>query len=288
MSTLPYEIVDVFTDRPFAGNPLAVVFGGRRPGPRPDAGAGPGVPPLRDGVRAAADPARRHVPGPHLHPGRGAAVRRPSERRGRGHPDAPRALPGRAWSTRSAARACCRSRSGPTARATLTGGPPTVGPALDPAPLAGRGRTHRGRSGRPAAAAGRLRARVHLSGGTAGRGRPGRPPGDPERRRTCASSPGTRPAAGRTPGSSPGPGRGRGSGHRLGRARLRGVAGRDRTAARRRRIVLRGATRASNCIDRPLWSARSPRPAASAVRATVAGHVVPIARGEIAIPPFVG
>ncbi|HWH00725.1 MAG TPA: PhzF family phenazine biosynthesis protein [Pilimelia sp.] len=27
MSTLVYEIVDVFTDRPFAGNPLAVVFG---------------------------------------------------------------------------------------------------------------------------------------------------------------------------------------------------------------------------------------------------------------------
>ena len=28
MRPLPYEIVDVFTDRPFAGNPLAVVFGG--------------------------------------------------------------------------------------------------------------------------------------------------------------------------------------------------------------------------------------------------------------------
>ncbi|MDG4822644.1 PhzF family phenazine biosynthesis protein [Asanoa sp. WMMD1127] len=28
MSTVPYEIVDVFTDRPFTGNPLAVVFGG--------------------------------------------------------------------------------------------------------------------------------------------------------------------------------------------------------------------------------------------------------------------
>lgn len=28
MSTLSYEVVDVFTDRPFAGNPLAVVFGG--------------------------------------------------------------------------------------------------------------------------------------------------------------------------------------------------------------------------------------------------------------------
>ena len=32
MSTLAYEIVDVFTDRPFTGNPLAVVFGARRPG----------------------------------------------------------------------------------------------------------------------------------------------------------------------------------------------------------------------------------------------------------------
>ena len=28
MSTVAYEIVDVFTDRPFAGNPLAVVYGG--------------------------------------------------------------------------------------------------------------------------------------------------------------------------------------------------------------------------------------------------------------------
>src|SRR3954454_23986279 len=27
MTRLRYEIVDVFTDRPFAGNPLAVVFG---------------------------------------------------------------------------------------------------------------------------------------------------------------------------------------------------------------------------------------------------------------------
>src|SRR3954453_8910098 len=27
MSTLAYEIVDVFTDRPFAGNPLAVAYG---------------------------------------------------------------------------------------------------------------------------------------------------------------------------------------------------------------------------------------------------------------------
>src|SRR5690606_37200024 len=27
MRSLPYEVVDVFTDRPFTGNPLAVVFG---------------------------------------------------------------------------------------------------------------------------------------------------------------------------------------------------------------------------------------------------------------------
>ena len=30
MTSLAYEIVDVFTDRPFAGNPLAVVFGGEQ------------------------------------------------------------------------------------------------------------------------------------------------------------------------------------------------------------------------------------------------------------------
>src|SRR3954464_7712289 len=30
MSTVAYEIVDVFTDRPFAGNPLAVVFGAQQ------------------------------------------------------------------------------------------------------------------------------------------------------------------------------------------------------------------------------------------------------------------
>ncbi len=30
MITLPYEVVDVFTDRPFTGNPLAVVFGAER------------------------------------------------------------------------------------------------------------------------------------------------------------------------------------------------------------------------------------------------------------------
>ena len=33
MSTLAYEIVDVFTDRPFAGNPLAVVYGAESLGP---------------------------------------------------------------------------------------------------------------------------------------------------------------------------------------------------------------------------------------------------------------
>lgn len=30
MTSLAYEVVDVFTDRPFTGNPLAVVFGGER------------------------------------------------------------------------------------------------------------------------------------------------------------------------------------------------------------------------------------------------------------------
>ena len=50
--TLQYEVVDVFTDVAFAGNPLAVVLDtdGMNRGA---AGAGGRVPPVRDGVPAA-------------------------------------------------------------------------------------------------------------------------------------------------------------------------------------------------------------------------------------------
>ena len=69
MSNLRYEIVDVFTDRPFAGNPLAWCSA------REDL-AGEQMQALarefnlsETVVRAAADGARADLPGPDLHPG---------------------------------------------------------------------------------------------------------------------------------------------------------------------------------------------------------------------------
>ena len=116
MSVLSYEIVDVFTDRPFAGNPLAVVFGA-------DALAKDQMqalarefhlsetvfvlPPTVDGATYRL---RIFTPTAEL------PVRRSPERRRRGDPGTAGAHPGRARSTRSAGRACCRRR--PT-----TGGP---------------------------------------------------------------------------------------------------------------------------------------------------------------------
>jgi trans-2,3-dihydro-3-hydroxyanthranilate isomerase len=60
---LAYEVVDVFTDRPYGGNPLAVVLDADRLGGDGDAGDDGRVPPVRDGVRAAAGE-RRRVGGP--------------------------------------------------------------------------------------------------------------------------------------------------------------------------------------------------------------------------------
>ncbi len=47
---LRYEVVDVFADRPFAGNPLAVVYGADALNTRAAARVGDGVQPVRDGV----------------------------------------------------------------------------------------------------------------------------------------------------------------------------------------------------------------------------------------------
>ena len=49
--------MDVFTDRPFAGNPLAVVFGADALATEQMQALATRVQPVRDGVRAAADPA---------------------------------------------------------------------------------------------------------------------------------------------------------------------------------------------------------------------------------------
>jgi trans-2,3-dihydro-3-hydroxyanthranilate isomerase len=134
MSTLRYEIVDVFTDRPFAGNPLAVVFGA-------DSLAGDQMQALArefnlsetvfvlpPSSSSATYRARIFTPNAELpfagHPSVGAAVT--AVRRGLAEPG----------------RLVQECGAGPlpidvtdTGSATLTGGEPTLGPPLDPAPL---------------------------------------------------------------------------------------------------------------------------------------------------------
>ena len=133
MSTVAYEIVDVFTDRPFAGNPLAVVFGA-------EALAGDQMQSLArefnlsetvfvlPPTSGATYRARIFTPDAELpfagHPSVGAAVT--SVRRGL-------AAPGRLVQE-------CGAGSLPidvteTGAALLTGGTPTLGPSLDAAPL---------------------------------------------------------------------------------------------------------------------------------------------------------
>jgi trans-2,3-dihydro-3-hydroxyanthranilate isomerase len=133
MSTVAYEIVDVFTDRPFAGNPLAVVFGA--------AGLAADqmqtlarefnlsesvfvLPPAEGGTYRA----RIFTPETELpfagHPSVGAAVT--VVRRGL-------APPGRLVQECGAGALPIEVTE--TGSATLTGGTPTLGPDLDPAPL---------------------------------------------------------------------------------------------------------------------------------------------------------
>jgi len=131
--SLPYEVVDVFTDRPFTGNPLAVVFDADGlTASQLQAVAGEFklsetvfvLPPTQPGATYRA---RIFTPAAELpfagHPSVGAAatvVRR-------GLADAGEVVQE------------CGAGLLPLAvsdgRATLTGGTPTVGPELDPAPL---------------------------------------------------------------------------------------------------------------------------------------------------------
>lgn len=134
MSFLAYEIVDVFTDRPFTGNPLAVVFGA-------DALAGEQMltlarefnlsetvfvlPPSQAG--GASYRARIFTPGRELpfagHPSIGAAVT--ATRLGF-------CQPGAVVQECGAGLLPIEVADG---RARLTGGTPTVGAELDPEPL---------------------------------------------------------------------------------------------------------------------------------------------------------
>jgi trans-2,3-dihydro-3-hydroxyanthranilate isomerase len=134
MSTVAYEIVDVFTDRPFAGNPLAVIFGA-------ESLAGDQMQTLAREFNlsetvfvlpssAATYRARIFTPEAELpfagHPSVGAAVT--SVRRGLA---APGAL------VQECGAGLLPIEVTESGSATLTGGTPTLGPPLDPAPLLG-------------------------------------------------------------------------------------------------------------------------------------------------------
>ena len=137
MSTVPYEIVDVFTDRPFAGNPLAVVF---------DAVALAGdqmqalarefhlsesvfiLPPTSSAAGKATYRARIFTPETELpfagHPSVGAAVT--GRRRG---------LFAKSTVIQECGAGLLPISISSGGSATLTGGDPTLGEELDPEPL---------------------------------------------------------------------------------------------------------------------------------------------------------
>ncbi|MGC5332689.1 PhzF family phenazine biosynthesis protein [Micromonospora sp. DT62] len=133
MSTLAYEIVDVFTDRPFAGNPLAVVFGAEGLATEQMQALALEfnlsetvfvLPPTQVGATYRA---RIFTPAEELpfagHPSVGAAVT--ASRRG---------MFGVGQVTQECGAGVLPIEVTATA-ATLTGGVPTLGPELDPEPL---------------------------------------------------------------------------------------------------------------------------------------------------------
>jgi trans-2,3-dihydro-3-hydroxyanthranilate isomerase len=133
MSTLAYEIVDVFTDRPFAGNPLAVVFGAEGLATEQMQALAQEfnlsetvfvLPPTQVGATYRA---RIFTPAEELpfagHPSVGAAVT--ASRRG---------MFGVGQITQECGAGVLPIEVTATG-ATLTGGPPTLGPELDPEPL---------------------------------------------------------------------------------------------------------------------------------------------------------
>ena len=80
VKSLPMIQVDVFSERPLAGNPLAVFPEAEGLSDRADAGDRHRDEPLRDDLRHAAR-GRRRRPGAHLHAGRRAALRRAPQHR---------------------------------------------------------------------------------------------------------------------------------------------------------------------------------------------------------------
>jgi trans-2,3-dihydro-3-hydroxyanthranilate isomerase len=135
MSSLAYEIVDVFTDRPFAGNPLAVVFGA-------EALAGEQMLALAREFNLA----ETVFVLPVSDPGGGATYRARIFTPGRelpfaGHPSVGAAVTGSRRGLFEAGVVVQECGAGllpievGDGRARLTGGTPTIGAPVDPAPL---------------------------------------------------------------------------------------------------------------------------------------------------------
>ncbi len=132
MSTVPYEIVDVFTTRPFAGNPLAVVFDAAALGTDQMQTLAVEFN-LSETVfvlpsAAATYRARIFTPATELpfagHPSVGAAVT--AVRRGLASPGS---------LTQECGAGVLPIEVTAAGSATLTGGPPSIGSPVDPAPL---------------------------------------------------------------------------------------------------------------------------------------------------------
>jgi trans-2,3-dihydro-3-hydroxyanthranilate isomerase len=285
VTSLPYEIVDVFTDRPFTGNPLAVVFEAHSLATDQMQTLAREynlsetvflLPPTRPGATYRA---RIFTPVDELpfagHPSVGAAVT--AVRRGL-------AAPGKVVQECGAGLLPIEVADG---TATLTGGTPTVGPELDPGPLlAAAGLTWADFAGpapretscglpwpflsvRPDAVA---RARPNLGA-------------DPNLVSVFAWDPETRTAHTRVFA----PDRGVSEDPATGSAALAfgvwlvasGLVPGDGESGY---TIRQGAE-----IHRPsLLEGTVTAVDGVAVSATVTGHVIEVARGEIAIPPFVG
>lgn len=134
MKTLSYEVVDVFTDRPFTGNPLAVVFGAEDLG--------------REQLQAVArefNLSETVFILPASAPGatyRARIFTPRTELPFAGHPSVGAAVTAVRAGLASAGQVVQECGVGllpiqvyPEGRATLTGGPPTIGAEVDPAAL---------------------------------------------------------------------------------------------------------------------------------------------------------
>jgi trans-2,3-dihydro-3-hydroxyanthranilate isomerase len=289
MSTLAYEIVDVFTDRPFTGNPLAVVFGAEALAAEQmqalarEFHLSETVFVLAPTDSAATYRARIFTPEEELpfagHPSVGAAVT--GARLGRFGP-------GTVVQECGAGLLPIEVHDG---RATLTGGPPTVGPELDPAPfLAVAGLTSDDYAGPAPRRAGCGLEFPYLSVRPQAVARASLDPAAAARHNVTDVSVFSWDAAARTAHARVFcPGLGVPEDPATGSAALglgvwlvaTGLMPRDGESAY---LIRQGAE-----LHRPsTLDCRVAAGGGTVVRVTVTGQVVPIARGEIAIPPFVG